>query len=159
MAVGEYIDVVVEFVTKADTTALPASLTMNRATSLNNSSAQAGVMILAPTAIIIREAMLQHKKEGVVIGWQTIDERQITGFHLIRRMQNGEQVFVTDMPIVAQQAGEAEGAIYSFQDKQSPLHQVVGYELVIILRGNGNQRYELGEIFTGGRLYLPMIVK
>jgi len=103
---GDSVAVVVNFMAWLDTTALPDSATINRATIWDEVDEEP-VQIFAPTSV------------DFIIA----DETEVVGFHLYREMVDddgpegkGELIKLTPEMLIAEKSGSSSGASYTYED-------------------------------------------
>ncbi len=173
LAVGQSFAVIVEFVGTADTTNLPNQVTINTATvrnafydpdgpggvppqSIPDKSATAPAKITAPTAVEVVNSVLSYYGESAEVRWQTVNESNITGFHLHRSMDGGAMEPISQW-LSAQLPGQADGAAYSFTDNGVAAGHSYHYELEVVAANGSSERIPLGILVTGPRIFLPSI--
>jgi uncharacterized repeat protein (TIGR01451 family) len=158
LAPGESVSVVVNFTAEKDTTFLPNSATINRATVLGEID-EATLQIFAPTAVELTNYVLRYQNDAIFFQWQMPNESTVAGFHLYRGDADGNWVQVTDTPIVAEASGQSQGTSYSYQDNGVLTMTHHSYRLEIISLNGDRNLFDLGAVFAGQALFLPIAVK
>jgi len=167
---GDSVAVVVNFMAWLDTTALPDSATINRATIWDEVDEEP-VQIFAPTSVdfIMREVTYENEK--VIIQWETADETEVVGFHLYREMVDddgpegkGELIKLTPEMLIAEKSGSSSGASYTYEDTSTQASVDYRY-FVGILDIKGFETQEpLGDVSTRRTvdewfIFLPLTMK
>ena len=181
IAPGGVISLTVDFEALRDTTGLPTGYAQNTATasgvtvdpdgagplgsveSLPPTADAATVIIQGPTGVSLINTsvrpLTQTEPGQVMLAWETVSELNIVGFHLYRTAPGEAAVQLTDLPILAGKAGQAEGEAYNFVDD----HAVAGvgyvYELALLTDDGGQTRVSLGTVRWQHDLFLPLIVR
>jgi uncharacterized repeat protein (TIGR01451 family) len=171
LANGQTCDIIVYFTAWADTTLLPGSATLNTAGGnaaqadtgagsipvSNPPPASAPVQILAPTAVEMVNKAVNLVGDQVLVAWSTADESNVTSFYVWREDGSGAVLKLTEQPIVAQHAGQALGASYSYSDATANAGGYYRY-VVEMVDVEGKSSYsEIGRIGGKLRLLLPVI--
>lgn len=140
LAVGQFIDVIVNFTGKADTTPLPGSVTVNTALvhgaivddgpggldpqTLPDQSSQASVQVLLATGTLLDFFIGGADGQQVDLAWQTASEATILGFNILRRTEDGIAtggfVVMNGEFIPAAAAGQHVGETYAWADADVP---------------------------------------
>ncbi|RME50549.1 MAG: hypothetical protein D6790_21065, partial [Caldilineae bacterium] len=171
LAPGDSASVVVTFVGRADTTALTDGVTINTATAhdlqqtggapLPDRSDTAPVQIIAPTAVLLADRVLVYRSGVVNIRWSTVNESDVFGFHIYRGEyrgeQNGELVRLTQDMIPAQKPGQNAGAAYEYLDATVQAGKHYRYVLEFVSGSGPAGQTKLGEVLTGGQIFLPTV--
>lgn len=79
---------------------------------------------------------IERSPDTVTVAWQTGDESNILGFNLIRTYESGAHEQVNPSLIVAEYAGDPQGATYAIVDPGYKLLEAVTYELQVELIDN-----------------------
>lgn len=79
---------------------------------------------------------IERSPDSVTIAWQTNDESNILGFNLIRTYESGAHEQVNNTLLVAEYAGEPNGAQYAIADPGYKLLDAVTYQLEVELVDN-----------------------
>jgi uncharacterized repeat protein (TIGR01451 family) len=163
---GQSFTVIVNFIARADTTALlPDGRTENLATvsgaragatTLPDKSDPARVRIESPTGVLLGSVSAEASGDQVMLAWTTLSEGNVAGFNLWRRGVDGVDVRLNAEMIAAQASGTNSGAAYSFVDAVE-IGQVYEYTLEVIGLNGATSQHALGVVATGKRVYLPLI--
>jgi hypothetical protein len=173
LAPGASFAVVVEFVGRADTTALPNGATVNTATvdgafydpdgpggtppdgPLPPKSAHDDVSIFAPTSVLVTNYDLATAPTLVRVEWRTVNESNIVQFDLYR-IENGVSQKLTTL--AAQKAGQPSGASYVYEDTSVAINTVYHYQLHISQADSSVVTVELGRVATSAaQIFLPSL--
>ncbi len=171
----------VNFEALRDTTGLPSGNAQNVATasgatvdpdgagplgsleSLPPTADAATVIIQGPTGVTLINASVRPLTLGdstqVEVAWETVNELNVVGFHVYRMGPEGAAVQLTDLPILARKAGQAEGATYSFVDDHAVVGMGYTYELALLTDDGGQTRYPLGTVVWQRYIFLPLVVR
>jgi hypothetical protein len=115
---------------------------------------------LTPTAVDMAGISATSQDNGLLVEWQTANELEIAGFNLLRSQSaDGPFVSITQEPIWAANAGQAQGHSYQYMDS-SVSDDLYWYQLEI-LRLNGSR--EIYGLVTADKptaplhIYLPAL--
>jgi uncharacterized repeat protein (TIGR01451 family) len=154
-----------------DTTLLPGGATSNVARSENAQTTTGGsvphppeatapVRIVTPTSVELAAYSAHYAYNHIILAWQTVSEAEAIGFHLLRldlSEPGATWVKLNPTMIEAQQAGQANGASYTFTDRTLTPGRNYRYVLEIVSISGESAYRELGLVSTGGNLFLPVI--
>lgn len=98
----------------------------------------------------------QAEEASVMLTWQTVQEVNLTGFHLYRAASDSIAFRrLTETPLPARGNGES-GATYHYVDRPGPGHYV--YKLASVASGGGEILHAQAEAAVGRRLlFVPML--
>jgi hypothetical protein len=144
------------FIAKADTTVLPGRATVNTV-RIGDVADTASVRIFSVTSVELTSREVTRQGKQVLIKWVTAQESTVTTFHLWREENTQGVIRLTEQPILAQHAGQALGAVYSYSDTTTNLERNYRYLLEMVDLEGKSSYSEVGRI--GGRLqtWLPVI--
>jgi hypothetical protein len=115
------------------------------------------VRINAPTAVEIADKMVQVVDGQVVVQWSTVSETPLVGFYLWREDGSGQMVRVTSNLILAQKAGQSNGAAYSYTDPTAIPGAYYRYVLELVDTDNHSSYSEVGRVGGLIKLYLSAV--
>jgi hypothetical protein len=117
------------------------------------------VCSMIPTAVQMAGFRAERADEGVLVSWETENEVDVLGFHVLRRSGDGSD-FVPANPdlIFAANGGAAKGSEYTFLDRQAKGPGNFRYALEIVKLDGTSERYGLADVtLEAGLIYLPMV--
>ncbi|MEM7532460.1 MAG: SdrD B-like domain-containing protein [Chloroflexota bacterium] len=114
------------------------------------------VEILAPTAVYLSNHSTQLTANGIELFWTTLAETDMAGFNIMRQVGDGELEVINETMIVAEQAGKANGASYTFVDKEIHKGVEVMYILSVLRPDCVVESTVLGRV-TSSEIFLPMV--
>jgi len=167
---GEAFEIMVEFITKVDTTNLPNESAINIATSQGITDS-AEVQAFSPTSVDFVMSDISYENEQVVLRWQTADESDVVGFHIYREVVGGnghegesEPIKLTSEMLFAEKSGSPSGASYTYEDESAEasvdyryfvgIFNTIGFEMQELL-GDVTTRRTVDEWF----IFLPITMK
>ena len=163
------INVTVWFIARRDTSLLGGGVTTNTATvtgaedgggnTAPTESANDTAQILAPTAAYVSSRSAVRSGDRVTIRWTTSDESAVAAFRLYRTDSDGTEVLLTPDGIVAMYAGQSQGGAYRFVDDDLAGQSTVHYDLELIAPDGGVSRLDLGRVYAGATMYLPLVTR
>lgn len=124
-------------------------------------SAQAGMVIIAPTAVLL-DGAVYLTEQGVAIEWRTSSEINLAGFNLWRRGEDGAAVPLNGEIIPAQHPGQAVGGAYRWEIQQSNGADSLtqdAFSLEILMADGTVQQKDLGTAQIGVQIFLPLILR
>lgn len=167
---GQSFSIIVNFVGRADTTALPAQSpctmaghTCNVATAsgvkydpdgpggvgeqgpLPPKSAWDKVQIVVPTGVDVVDALATGESWGVSVKWQSANESDLIGFHVIRTGPEGRQTLNSEL-IPARSSGQATSNHYTFTDASVTSGADYSYLLQVVRADGDMSEMALGSI-------------
>ena len=115
------------------------------------------VTILSPTAVTLAQRSVVQTPNGTLIRWRTVNESNIIGFYLWQ--SNGTEAdLLTEMMLMAQNAGQSSGAAYSYLDENVSFGSGDSYVLEIVYADGRSDRTTVGA--ANGRInFLPTVAK
>lgn len=178
LAPGASLEVRVAFVGILDTSHLPGSTTAVTATVsgvmadmdgasgsaprfltiLPAQSSQSSVQIVNPTAVLGVNGQAQTTVSGVELTWQTQNETDIIGFHLVRVGGDGRQTLNNEL-IWAQASGQPTSNSYHFTDSHVTSGESYEYILQILQTDQGMVEFSLGTVIAQWYLFMSQIVR
>ncbi|MEM7534671.1 MAG: SdrD B-like domain-containing protein [Chloroflexota bacterium] len=157
---GQSFSVDVFFVTALDTSSLPNTATINTAIVFT-ATATDTVRIYNATSILIADHHVDTTDDRVALHWTTLDESDISGFHIERINQaTGASVPLTkdNMFITSQFAGQTQGTAYAYLDTTAEAGIIYRYVLHMMATDGSMMVAELGTARVGGwMVYLPVV--
>lgn len=153
----------IAFTAVRDTTLRPQSQATVLIRSLDDISSSAGISIFSSTAVTLVQKSVSLNNQIVTVRWSTDDESGIQGFHIWRMGTDGQQVRVTDAPIVAQRAGRTTGADYDWQEAVATTgDEEVRYFVEVITLAGETVFVAVGDVVPAERenaIFLPVVMK
>ena len=176
------ISLTVTFIGMRDTTLLPGGVAVNTITAVNpladpdgpggplgnlevlpSKAATATVEILGPTSVSLINTSARPLVQGgttlVQVNWETVNELNVGGFDLHRLGPGDAVVKLTEQPMLASKAGQAEGKAYSFVDATAVENVSYAYVLEILLTNGQSEVHRLGTVQWHRQIFLPLIVR
>jgi uncharacterized repeat protein (TIGR01451 family) len=130
--------------------------------SAPDSSASARVKILSPTAADLANLAVAEQGDGsVLLSWETTNEANLAGFHVLRQAAGAAPVRLTGQLLIAQNSGQPAGASYNFRDIGAVPGTAYLYILQVQRLDGAVEELVLGEVGTGAgiQLFLPAVAR
>jgi hypothetical protein len=125
-----------------------------------DASATAKVKILSPTAADLANLAVVEQGDGsVLLSWETTNEANLAGFHVLRQVAGGAPARLTGELLVAQHSGQPAGASYAFRDTGATPGTAYLYILQLQRLDGMVEEVVLGGTGTGAQLFLPAIAR
>ncbi|RME65607.1 MAG: hypothetical protein D6790_01590, partial [Caldilineae bacterium] len=112
-----------------------------------------------PTAVDMAGMSAQTDGEQVTVQWSTASEADMAGFQVLRgEAENGPFAPVSEL-IAAQYPGAAQGAAYTYTDREVEKGRTYWYKLQVLKLDGSREPYGLVSVTVGPRqsVFLPMV--
>ncbi|MEM7531246.1 MAG: hypothetical protein AAF639_03645 [Chloroflexota bacterium] len=168
LGLGDFFEVVVEFVAASDTSLLPGTQTINTAQAMTQTTS-APIRVYAPTNVVLVNRTVTQDGDNVVLSWSTVNETEMIGFHVLRmeKFASGEisePVRLTSDAelLLAHYAGKTNGSDYLYTDTTA--EEGVNYHYVVeMVTADGTRMLmDMGvprEALSTWVIYLPILRK